>query len=134
MTLHTFPPHAEMPASHAVLVDAARCWSVTRATGGDVQPTLFRLLTRRSADMLAPVIDSLMTLYEATLGRPVVIGDSRILSHDERRLIHLFERSRGLRSAIACGDSRSIALACAISSTLIMIKLAAALPQSHYLA
>ncbi|AZI36250.1 hypothetical protein NT2_04_00530 [Caenibius tardaugens NBRC 16725] len=133
MTLHSRPPHTDIPDQHAVLVDAARCWRTARDTGGAVQPTLFRLLRRRRADMLAPVIDSLMTLYEAALGRPVVMGDARALSRDERRLLGLFERSQGLGSAIACGDSRSIALACAISSTVIMINLAKIVPQGAFL-
>ena len=113
-------PKSRMSALDGTLVDAARCWRAARDLGQPVQPTLFRLL-RRSGDMLAPVFDSLLTLYEAALGRPVVVGQTGRWSPDEHRLVGLFNGSRRLRSTLACAEDAASALECAISSTRVML-------------
>lgn len=105
-------------ASSQTLVDVARCWRAARDHGGPVQPRLFRLLARRG-DMLAPVFDSLLTLYEAMLGRPVEVGHAQRLSADERRLVGLLDGS--LQVPHVANDSAPTALECAISSTRLMI-------------
>lgn len=125
MTQHFSLPRGDLAAPHGVLVDAVRCWRLARDTGRPVQPSLFRLLARRSGDMLAPVFDSLITLYEAALGRPVATGHAAALSEDETRLLGLMDGSRPLRSCIDCADGAASALECAICSTRIMIGLAA---------
>lgn len=107
-------------ASSQTLVDVARCWRAARDQGGPVQPSLFDLLARRSGDMLAPVFDSLLTLYEAVLGRPVEVGHAQSLSRDERHLVDLMQGAQHLPHA---DDTASAicALECAICSTRLMI-------------
>ena len=104
-------------ASSQTLVDVARCWRAARDQGNPVQPRLFQLLARRSGDMLAPVFDSLLTLYEAVLGRPVVVGHAQSLSQDERHLVDLMQGAQRLPST---GDT-ICAFECALSSTRLMI-------------
>ena len=114
-------------ASSQTLVDVARCWRSARDQGDPVQPSLFRLLAKRSGDMLAPVFDSLLTLYEAVLGRPVEVGHAHSLSQDERDLVDLMRGARhvphdgGMASAVC-------ALECAICSTRFMIDRARVCP------
>lgn len=127
MTLHVSPPHGDTISPQGILVDVTRCWRQARDSGNPVQPSLFDLLAR-SGDMLAPVFDSLLTLYEAALGRPVATGQAAALSEDETRLLGLMDGSRPLRSCIDCEDGPASALQCAICSTRIMIGLAVAGP------
>ena len=115
-------------ASSQTLVDVARCWRAARDQGDPVQPSLFRLLAKRSGDMLAPVFDSLLTLYEAVLGRPVATGEAAMLSDDEACLLGLVEGLRPVHACIDCAEGAASALQCAICSTRIMIDLAAEVP------
>ena len=113
-------------ASSQTLVDVARCWRAARDQGGPVQPRLFQLLAK-SGDMLAPVFDSLLTLYEAVLGRPVEVGHAQSLSQDERHLVDLMCGTQRLSHA-GDGASAACALECAICSTRLMIDRARTCP------
>ncbi len=124
MTQHFSLPHGDMISRQDILVDVARCWRQARDSGSPVQPSLFDLLAR-SGDMLPPVFDSLLTLYEAALGRPVATGEAAMLSEDEACLLGLVEGSCPVQACIDCAEGAASALQCAICSTRIMIDLAA---------
>ena len=124
MTRHFSPPAPEATAAPAILIDAARCWREARDTGQAVQPCLYRTLSFHDVEMLAPVFDSLMTLCEAALGRPIAIGEASTLSEDEHLLLGLLDGSRPRRACLHCPESAATALDCAICSTRIMMGLA----------
>lgn len=54
-----------------MVVTAAHCWRTARDAGEPVQPSLHAALTPYGYEMLAPIFDSLMTLGEACLCRPL---------------------------------------------------------------
>ncbi|MFX6315190.1 hypothetical protein ABTF93_19425, partial [Acinetobacter baumannii] len=58
----------------ALVLISARRWREARDTGLPVQPHLFTELAPEGGGVLAPVIDSLMHLYEVVLHRPVRVG------------------------------------------------------------
>lgn len=123
MTLHFPPPACEATARAAILVAAARCWREARDVGHPAQPCLYRTLTLHDAEMLAPVFDSLMTLCEAALGRPIAIGETFALSDDEHLLLGLLDGSKPRHACLDCPDGAATALDCAICSTRIMLGL-----------
>lgn len=106
----------------AMLIAAVRCWREARDDGKSVQPRLFALLTHHGHDMLAPVIDSVMTLVESLTGRRIRTGDGPILSEDEHRLIGLLEGDEVLPGKGGLAAS----LDCAVKSLRIMLRPAAA--------
>ena len=129
MTMHSVIDHAAvLPCAAALVTEGARCWRGARDCGVPVQPHLHALLGRHDCDMLAPVIDSLMTLYEAALGREIVVGAGAELSGDERLLIGLIERDRPRSACFGCTEDAGHALDCAICSTRIMIALSLRTP------
>jgi len=71
--------------------------------------------------MLAPVFDSLMTLYETALGRAFRVGTVTALSADERMLIDLLDGARPQRACITCPEGAARALHCSLCSTRIML-------------
>ncbi|MEH6758440.1 MAG: hypothetical protein V7676_13160 [Parasphingorhabdus sp.] len=103
---------------------SARCWRSARDSNVPVQQRLHVLLSPHSGGMLAPVFDSLLTLYEGALGRPLAVGEAGNISDDEHLLIGLLDGSRLRRACIACPVGAASALDCAICSTRIMIGLA----------
>jgi len=84
------------PTAVWTVIDSARHWRIARDAGDPVQPSLYRRLERFGAGLLAPVFDSVMTLFEAGFrrrfraGSPLEIGFSR----DERHLVALLEGAR----------------------------------------
>ena len=86
------------PAAIWSVVDGARCWRLARDAGDPAQPTLYKRLERWGAGLLAPVIDSVMSLFESGFGRRflatcslhvhlamVAAGDVGEVGRDERR-------------------------------------------------
>ena len=124
MTRHFSPPVADANAIPSMLIDAARCWRQARDAGNAVQPCLYRALGVHDGEMLAPVFDSLMTLCEAALGRPIAVGAASVFSDDERLLLDLLDGSKPRRACIDCSEAAGTALDCAICSTRIMMGLA----------
>ncbi|HTG37460.1 hypothetical protein [Sphingomonas sp.] len=115
-----------MPVA-VLLRRGGRCWRAARDQGHSVQPMLYAMLAPRGCGMLAPVIDSLMTLYEAALGRAIVVGRGENLSHDERRLIDLFAVTPNrIACDSPCETPGTAAFRCALCSARIMF--AATLP------
>lgn len=81
------------------------------------------MLAHHDCGMLAPVFDSLMTFYEAALGRPVLVGRAPGLSVDEHLLVGLLDGSRPRNGCINCAEGQAAALDCAICSARIMLAL-----------
>ncbi|WP_293878307.1 MULTISPECIES: hypothetical protein [unclassified Sphingomonas] len=69
---HAAEARVTIPA--AVIARAARCWRTARDRHEPAQQRLHRLLAPLGYDMLAPVLDSVMTLGECCLGRPLCRG------------------------------------------------------------
>ncbi len=114
-----------------MLVEAIRCWSAARFAGDPVQPRLCRVLVDYDCAMLAPVLDSLIHLYEIGLGRPVKAGDGPIISDDEHLLLDLIDGRFSRNSCLVCDAGIACALDCAICSARIMMALA--VPASAFL-
>lgn len=111
----------------AMLSEAARCWREARDKHQPVQPSLFALLSRHGHDMLAPVLDSLMTLAEAVAGKRFTVGSGPDLSEDEQRLIGLLEGTGGIPREGGLTPS----LDCAVRSLQILMTLPVGMPATH---
>lgn len=120
MTRFKFPVS---PEPMSICLEAVRCWRRARDTGGDVQPSLFRVLEKRGQDMLAPVLDGLMLLFEAALGRRFAAGEGGQMSEDEHLLFGLLDGSKSRRACLQCPEASASALDCALCSTRIMLAL-----------
>jgi hypothetical protein len=77
----------------AAILEAVRSWRIARDTGNSIQPALYAPLETRGYGLLAPVLDGLLTLFEAASRRRFDAGapsDSTITG-DEHRLLDLLE-------------------------------------------
>lgn len=81
------------PSAVWTIIDSARNWRIARDAGDPVQPSLYRRLERFGAGLLAPVFDSVMTLFEAGFRRRFHAGNLLDIgfSRDEHRLVALLE-------------------------------------------
>jgi hypothetical protein len=120
---------AEMP--EALVVRAARCWRRERDQRGPVQQRLHALLAPLGYDMMAPVLDSLMTLGEICLGRPLCRGCPLGVDGDEALLCALLAdpaRLNRLPQCRSCPDARARELrdlfAAALNSARVMVTMA----------
>ena len=110
-------------ATGDLISDVMRTWRTARDEHGPVQQRLHAMLAPMGCDILAPVFDSLMTLCEAALGRPIRVG-RRHLSADETMLIGLLDGTRSRAACVDCPHATASALDCALCSTRIMLALA----------
>lgn len=86
-------PAAPAQSLTSTLLEAVRSWRIARDAGGSIQPALYAPLERRGYGLLAPVLDGLLTLFEAGSRRRFDAGspsDSAITG-DECRLLNLLE-------------------------------------------
>jgi hypothetical protein len=74
-----------------LLVPLVRAWHAARDGGRATMPALARLLEGEERPILAPVIDGLVCMFEAALGRPIGIGRDGQSSDDERLLVALLQ-------------------------------------------
>jgi hypothetical protein len=76
-----------------ILIFAMRRWQSAHDAGEPAQAALFAGLAPYGFGALAPVLDSLITLFEASMERAFRAGPARArtLSGDERRLLDLLE-------------------------------------------
>lgn len=84
---------APAPSMTAAILEAVRSWRIARDTGNSIQPALYAPLETRGYGLLAPVLDGLLTLFEAASRRRFDAGapsDSAITG-DEHRLLDLLE-------------------------------------------
>lgn len=81
------------PAAVWTIIDSARHWRIARDAGDPVQPSLYRRLERFGAGLLAPVFDSVMSLFEAGFRRDFRAGNLLDIgfSRDEHHLVALLE-------------------------------------------
>jgi len=121
--MHAAIARAEViPGPDELVTAAARCWRTARDAHSPTQQRLYAMLMPHDCGMLAPVFASLMTLYEAALGRPIAVGGAA-LSDDEHLLLGLLDGSRPRRACIDCAEGAASVLDCAICSTRISMAL-----------
>lgn len=111
------------PAASA-LIDGARCWRLARDSGETVQPILASAFAGIGGAFLAPVIDGLLTLFEAAFRRRFEAGDpcDDELTGDEERLLDLLDHDDRLALA-AIRPALAGALRAALRSTRVMLRL-----------
>ncbi|NYD91547.1 hypothetical protein [Sphingomonas melonis] len=118
-----------MTVPAAVIARAARCWRAARDERGPVQQRLHALLAPLGYDMLAPVIDSVMTLGEACLGRPLCRGCPFGPDGDEALLCRSIADPKRLHRLPPCMAERRdptarAIFAGALASTVVMMEMA----------
>lgn len=110
--------------SVSTVIDAARIWRIARDLGQPVQPALSARLGGPGGGFLAPVLDGLLTLFEAAFRRRFRAGnpsDMR-LTRDERRLLILLDRDPSGASIAHLRPALVPALRTALRSTRIMLR------------
>jgi len=121
MTYGFAPPFLGSVSTSSLLIDAARCWRNARDAGWPAQPSLAGILREHCAEMLAPCLDSLMSLSQAALGRPFRVGKGGAISTDEHLLLDLVAGAKPPPACLDCPREIATALDCALCSTRIMI-------------
>ena len=125
---------AFIPPTHgavdSMFLDAARVWRQARDNRQPVQPALYRVLDTCHCGILAPVIDSVLALYEACSGRRFRVRDGSSarngLSIDEHRLLNLLQGANGCDAAlldVSRNPGLASAMRVALRSTRIMLSL-----------
>lgn len=135
---------AFIPPTHgavdSMFLDAARAWRHARDNRQSVQPALYRVLDTCHCGILAPVIDSVLGLYEACSGRRFRVRDGSSarngLSVDEHRLLNLLHESNSCDAAlldVSRNPGLASAMRVALRSTRIMLRLTfgPAAPSQH---
>lgn len=109
-------------SSRNLVLRAARCRRAALDQGTPVMPALFAALDVQRCGILAPVLDSLIGLFEQHLGRRFHsnTNDTPGLSGDEQRLLELLRAAEIGRASVDVSSS----LAVAMRSSVIMIRLA----------
>lgn len=115
------------PRARSLIIAAARRWRAARDRGEAVQPALFATLDPAGCGVLAPVLDSLIGLFEATSGRAFRVArkSGPRLSGDERKLLAMLEAAddAGRSAPLVRADRRlGSAMQIAIRSTQIMVR------------
>lgn len=111
------------PAASAV-IDSARIWRVARDLGQPVQPILYVRLERLGSGILAPVLDALLTLFEACFRRRFDAGNpaDAELTVDEERLLALLDRDGSAAPIEQVRPGLIAPLRTALRSTRIMLR------------
>jgi hypothetical protein len=106
----------------STVIDAARHWRIARDLGEPVQPALFIRLGIAGGGLLAPVLDGLLTVFEAAFRRRFEAGDPADgdLTGDEEWLIELLDHD-DTTSPIGIRPDLAGALRTALRSTRIML-------------
>lgn len=81
------------PSTTTAILEAVRSWRVARDAGNSIQPALYGLLETRGYGLLAPVLDGLLTLFEAASRRRFDAGapSDSVITGDEHQLLDLLE-------------------------------------------
>lgn len=111
------------PAASAI-IDSARIWRAARDLGQPVQPMLFARLDALGSGILAPVLDGLLTLFEARFRRRFDAGApmDTDLTADEERLLALLDRDACPAPTGQVQPVLAPALRTALRSTRIMLR------------
>ena len=115
-------PAFASPATSAI-IDSVSIWRVARDLGQPVQPSLFARLDSLGSGILAPVLDALLTLFEAGFRRRFNAGKpaDAALTDDERQLLELLERDACPAPIGQVRPDLATALGTALRSTRIML-------------
>lgn len=107
----------------STVIDAARTWRIARDLGEPVQPALFLRLGISGSGLLAPVLDSLLTLFEAGFRQRFDAGDlsDSDLTGDEQRLLELLDRDDST-APVGIRPDLTAAVRIALRSTRIMLR------------
>ena len=116
-------PAPPQPGWRDIVFSALRAWRAARDCGASPKHRLHRLLSPFGPEMLGPMLDSLMALYEQALGRPLVAGATRALSQDEALLMDLLTGAKRRSACIACPEGAGSTFDCALCSARIMLAL-----------
>lgn len=110
------------PAAIWSVIDGARYWRLARDAGEPVQPSLYKRLERWGAGLLAPVLDSVMSLFEAGFRQRFHAGDlsDAGFTHDEHYLLALLEDG-GANSIDRFDPSLASTMRIALHSARIML-------------
>ena len=117
-------PEAEL-LMRAVVIRAARSWRMARDRGAPIQPSLYCALEHDACGVLAPAFDSLMTLCETCLRRPVCGGCPIARIADESLLGDLVadpDRAEALFTCAADPPPLAGAFVCALRSMRLMLE------------
>lgn len=119
----------ETSTTIATILGAVRAWRKARDNQLPVQRTIHQSFTDPRCGVLAPVFDSLLSLYETCSGRRFQIGsDSFVaISGDEHRLLNLLKGSSGCEAPVLDASARPSlvpTLRIALRSARIMLRLA----------
>jgi hypothetical protein len=109
------------PATFTV-IDAVRFWRLARDRGEEVVPVLFTRLGMTGSGLLAPVLDGLLSLFEAAFRRRFEAGalSDTDLTGDERWLIEGLDHDDD-RASIGVRPELVAALRSALRSTRIVM-------------
>lgn len=114
------------PASPAAaaIIDSARIWRIARDLGQPVQPSLYARLETLGSGLLAPVLDALLTLFEAGFRRRFDAGApmDADLTADEERLLALLGQDSCPAPGGQVRPELAPALRTALRSTRIMLR------------
>ena len=122
---YAFPPsRAYIGISPTIVVEVARCWRNALTRGRSVQPCLYNILHPHNAQILAPVLDSLLRFYELALGRALSTGSASVRTRDESRLVGILDGTLRSRAFISCSADVAKGLERAVTSARIMMRLA----------
>jgi hypothetical protein len=105
------------------VIDAVRYWRIARDRGEPVQPALFTRLGMTGSGLLAPVLDGLLTLFEAAFRRRFEAGDpsDSDLTGDEQWLIDLLDHEDN-DAPVGTRPDLAGALRAALRSTRVMLR------------
>jgi len=111
------------PAASTV-IDAARYWRIAHDLGQPVQPALFTRLGIPGSGFLAPVLDGLLMLFEASFRRRFQAGDpsDTELTGDEKELLELLNRADATTPMEHLRSDLAPAMRVALRSTRIMLR------------
>jgi len=126
MTYAFSPPRSHIGISPNMLVEVARCWRDALTSGQSVQPCLSRILHPHNAQILAPVLDSLLRFYELALGRALSTGSKSVHTRDETQLVGILNGTLQSRACMSCSTHLMEGLDRAVTSARIMMRLASA--------
>lgn len=112
---------SEIPV--VIVLGAMRCWCAAREAGSPPQPMLCEHLASPPLAILAPVFDSVMTIWEWAAKRRFAGGNGSSPSADETLLLDAFYHSGPIIDADRQSDAGHL-LACAFHCARIVMKLA----------
>lgn len=110
----------------SVLLDSMRCWRAARESGAARKPCLYQTLAPYRLEILAPVFDSLMTIFETSLKPCISSGEDGHPSADENALLGMLIDPASAKSHIARPEEDLALLECALLSTRLMMEHASA--------